>query len=485
MFRNINVGNSVQEYIEQPLVPDDAFSYKIIWKTGEKGGILKVTAILSDGSVVYDTGTISENGVATYVLASSMYRLSGSMELRLSVVSGKSVLTDRILHFTVLESAGEDVSQAESKYLALDTLLIKVNNTLNGAESHIRNSENPHSVTKAQLGLSDVDNTKDLDKPVSIPVKNAIDSTYPVAKIKVNNSKKVVLPALKGGVPLKSLCIGTVSSTEKINATSEISIILKSKVKADPGNIKNWVPYAQTKTSDGIIRRFAYFDMTEFAKDSENKGLKLWVNYDFYDVKAESLRIYVLKKNTIPFEYENLTNFLIGKDNVESKGNNILIDFSLLENAEDYSKYLSDEYILVLACASQTFISSSASNQTLQYEFFKMWHSRFKYFQITEEEVTPDYCMGESSKAKELTVNTNKTSYFHKIFNSEELKDFFLENSGTAELIINTSDEYAPPTDVYVEFYQDPVLIHQKLKAEINNLILTNTAAIVANGGSE
>lgn len=36
-----------------------------------------------------------------------------------------------------------------------------------GLETHEGNMENPHSVTKAQIGLGDVDNTADIEKPVS------------------------------------------------------------------------------------------------------------------------------------------------------------------------------------------------------------------------------------------------------------------------------------------------------------------------------
>ena len=41
--------------------------------------------------------------------------------------------------------------------------------------THISNTENPHSVTKAQIGLSNVDNTSDADKPISIAVQNALN----------------------------------------------------------------------------------------------------------------------------------------------------------------------------------------------------------------------------------------------------------------------------------------------------------------------
>ncbi len=41
-------------------------------------------------------------------------------------------------------------------------------------DAHIGNKENPHEVTKAQVGLSDVDNTSDKNKPVSTPQATAI-----------------------------------------------------------------------------------------------------------------------------------------------------------------------------------------------------------------------------------------------------------------------------------------------------------------------
>ena len=41
-------------------------------------------------------------------------------------------------------------------------------------QSHINNTINPHSVTKTQVGLSNVDNTSDLDKPISTAVSLVI-----------------------------------------------------------------------------------------------------------------------------------------------------------------------------------------------------------------------------------------------------------------------------------------------------------------------
>ena len=42
-------------------------------------------------------------------------------------------------------------------------------------QSHISSTSNPHSVTKAQIGLGNVDNTSDLNKPVSTAVQAALN----------------------------------------------------------------------------------------------------------------------------------------------------------------------------------------------------------------------------------------------------------------------------------------------------------------------
>ena len=41
--------------------------------------------------------------------------------------------------------------------------------------THIADVANPHSVTKAQVGLGDTDNTSDANKPVSTATQNALD----------------------------------------------------------------------------------------------------------------------------------------------------------------------------------------------------------------------------------------------------------------------------------------------------------------------
>ena len=54
---------------------------------------------------------------------------------------------------------------------ALDTLSNSLNTAIN---NHVGNTNNPHRVTAEQVGLGKVDNTSDLEKPISVATQNAI-----------------------------------------------------------------------------------------------------------------------------------------------------------------------------------------------------------------------------------------------------------------------------------------------------------------------
>ena len=60
-------------------------------------------------------------------------------------------------------------------------------------EAHIADTENPHSVTKEQVGLGNVDNTSDADKPISTAAQNALNE-----KLDKTAVVDVTVEALKG-----------------------------------------------------------------------------------------------------------------------------------------------------------------------------------------------------------------------------------------------------------------------------------------------
>lgn len=57
-------------------------------------------------------------------------------------------------------------------------------------ETHINNKSNPHEVTKEQVGLSNVDNTSDANKPISTATQNALNGKFSATE--GNNLKQIV-----------------------------------------------------------------------------------------------------------------------------------------------------------------------------------------------------------------------------------------------------------------------------------------------------
>ena len=53
-----------------------------------------------------------------------------------------------------------------------------INAVQTNLETHINNKSNPHKVTKAQVGLSEVNNTSDANKPISTATQNALNSKF-------------------------------------------------------------------------------------------------------------------------------------------------------------------------------------------------------------------------------------------------------------------------------------------------------------------
>ena len=65
-----------------------------------------------------------------------------------------------------------------------------INGVQNNLNTHINNKSNPHEVTKAQVGLSEVDNTSDANKPISNATQTALNGKFSATE--GNNLKQIV-----------------------------------------------------------------------------------------------------------------------------------------------------------------------------------------------------------------------------------------------------------------------------------------------------
>lgn len=63
--------------------------------------------------------------------------------------------------------------------------------------THVADKQNPHEVTKAQLGLGNVDNTADLDKPISTATQSALDGKATVSEVQSLDTRVGALEAGK------------------------------------------------------------------------------------------------------------------------------------------------------------------------------------------------------------------------------------------------------------------------------------------------
>ena len=110
--------------------------------------------------------------------------------------------------------------------------------TTNGTNliNHLSNISNPHNVTKSQVGLSNVDNTSDVDKPISTATQNALDlkldkdTTAGVERAYIINADG------SQGTKATSELVGTTKKTENLFFQDAVGSTVKT-ITADQKNM--------------------------------------------------------------------------------------------------------------------------------------------------------------------------------------------------------------------------------------------------------
>lgn len=127
------------------------------------------------------------------------------------------------------EVGADPVGTAETKANAVQTNLT----------SHTNNKSNPHSVTKAQVGLGNVDNTSDANKPISTATQTALNgkqATVTGGASTITSSNLTANRALVSNGSGK-VAVSAVTSTELgylDGVTSKIQTQLNGKISASP-----------------------------------------------------------------------------------------------------------------------------------------------------------------------------------------------------------------------------------------------------------
>lgn len=115
----------------------------------------------------YNVAVANKNNM---VIDSELHKLDIKNQSQDNLLATKESLNAEITRATTKETTIENNLSSEiSRAKSAES---NINSTLS---AHIANESNPHSVTKAQIDLGNVDNTSDIDKPVSTAQQNALN----------------------------------------------------------------------------------------------------------------------------------------------------------------------------------------------------------------------------------------------------------------------------------------------------------------------
>ena len=179
-------------------VIDRGILYGVQGPQGQAGGVNTVNG--QSGNVTLDTSEIPENPSYLYYtqarfdsafaaksttnLAEGTNQYFTESRVRAVVLTGLSLATNAV------------ISATDSVLSAFGKLQAQITANLSTLTSHTSNTSNPHSVTKAQVGLGNADNTSDANKPVSTATQTALnakqDTLVSGTNIKTVNSTSIL-----------------------------------------------------------------------------------------------------------------------------------------------------------------------------------------------------------------------------------------------------------------------------------------------------
>jgi hypothetical protein len=118
--------------------------------------ITKRTNLANIGQRVLEANTTTN-------LAEGTNEYFTAARVRAVLLTGLSLVTNAV------------ISATDSVLVAFGKLQAQITANLTTLTSHVSNTSNPHAVTKTQVGLGNVDNTSDANKPVSSATQTALD----------------------------------------------------------------------------------------------------------------------------------------------------------------------------------------------------------------------------------------------------------------------------------------------------------------------
>ena len=111
-------------------------------------------------------------------------------------------------------------------------------------DTHVARVDNPHGVTKAQVGLGNADDTSDADKPISIATQDALD-----LKANADNAALTGIPT----APTATVGTDTTQLATTAFVKAEVASEAYSKVELDAGQLDSRY-YTQTQLDSTVVK---------------------------------------------------------------------------------------------------------------------------------------------------------------------------------------------------------------------------------------
>lgn len=112
--------------------------------------------------------TLVKNGRYDSETKTIVLILEDNTEIEIPIGDLVSDLQTKITDFNKLNSDLVDDINSTNKFVS--------NTEKTNWNNHIANTNNPHNVSKTQIGLGNVDNTSDMDKPISTAAQAALNN---------------------------------------------------------------------------------------------------------------------------------------------------------------------------------------------------------------------------------------------------------------------------------------------------------------------
>ena len=158
--------------------------------------------IVLEGTVASNTNRIQSIESSINGANGILVRLTNIDTALATKISSNQILAIRVVSDSVLEYTTDnqtwipvtnvgtvewgDITGDISNQADLQLIVQAMENATTSMNNHIGNTNNPHSVTANQLGLGNVDNTADIDKPMSTPQIAYFNANKPVVVLTQN-----------------------------------------------------------------------------------------------------------------------------------------------------------------------------------------------------------------------------------------------------------------------------------------------------------